>query len=489
MRSNYIFAFLPYLRTREPIKYRDLTFRSIDDLHDLPVQALDDLAVLSGLFFLRDNYRIKEMTFAAQLIDGDDERKAFASLLDEFETLVAYSYASPRVESNDIFLTPEHATLYWFVPSAVTQYLIYEEWGVDCQEDILYPPPNDRHELPGFEVYRKGRLVNWIARGSRIYPPVSRITLNQSQDLFRDIGDRNRSPALIEYFDRVSRPIGLQDCQVLTAVDWYNQSNAEGVEESTAVLCLAVAFEALFDLPSGKAVTERFVDAVTLLLGRVPRLESWARQFYDARSDVAHKGTTDRLQFFAVDNHKASQSNSNSEYRPLIAYGRQIFRLSLHTIVVGRQIAASVGLSSQLVTNAERFARVLRTVNQDEEASTLIAAITDDVDMIERLRYHPEAGLTYNLLIKTAESVVQKFLETSPQDHIEVLAAMQDLVAAQSELDQLKAIRSIDKQFLAESNERRIRRTVRVLISSVWHYCWMYFYSLKNDSEERADPS
>jgi hypothetical protein len=43
------------------------------------------------------------------------------------------------------------------------------------------------------------------------------------------------------------------------------------VDDSVAILSLAVAFEALFGLPRD-AKTERFVDAVSLLLGRVAML-------------------------------------------------------------------------------------------------------------------------------------------------------------------------------------------------------------------------
>jgi hypothetical protein len=64
--------------------------------------------------------------------------------------------------------------------------------------------------------------------------------------------------------------------------------------DSEAILSLAVAFEALLGL-SKDAKTDRFVDAISLLLGRLTRLSIWAEQFYTVRSDVAHEGRTERL--------------------------------------------------------------------------------------------------------------------------------------------------------------------------------------------------
>lgn len=60
--------------------------------------------------------------------------------------------------------------------------------------------------------------------------------------------------------------------RVLTALDWYNRANSMADDDNAAILELAVAFESLLALPSNFK-KDRFKDAISLLLGRVPRLD------------------------------------------------------------------------------------------------------------------------------------------------------------------------------------------------------------------------
>lgn len=69
--------------------------------------------------------------------------------------------------------------------------------------------------------------------------------------------------------------------RVVIAIRWYNRANSYLVDKSEAILSLAVGFETLLGLPRDAKI-DRFVDAVSLLLGRVPRLNIWAVQFYAA---------------------------------------------------------------------------------------------------------------------------------------------------------------------------------------------------------------
>jgi len=89
--------------------------------------------------------------------------------------------------------------------------------------------------------------------------------------------------------------------RVLNSLRWYNRSLAIDVQEDVALVSLAVAFESLLDLPRGREVTERFKQAVVLLLGPVARLDSFLEQFYDVRSDLVHSGSTEDCMFRAID--------------------------------------------------------------------------------------------------------------------------------------------------------------------------------------------
>jgi len=168
--------------------------------------------------------------------------------------------------------------------------------------------------------------------------------LNIAQDLAHDLASaftqapqHHLLPELLRYPDT---PVAQR---VLTALRWHNRANAAGNSDDCAVLDLAVAFEALLALPKD-AKTDRFVDAIALLLGRVPRLNLWAEQFYAARSDVAHEGRADHLRFMPA---KAKSPSDSPLYQPLMTYGRQVFRLCVGAVLFGAHLAEQAGLARQ----------------------------------------------------------------------------------------------------------------------------------------------
>ena len=60
----------------------------------------------------------------------------------------------------------------------------------------------------------------------------------------------------------------------------------------------------------------------------MPRLDIWARQFYDTRSQIVHEGYAQQLRFVATDSRKVSEGPL---YQSLLSYGRQVFQLCLGT--------------------------------------------------------------------------------------------------------------------------------------------------------------
>jgi len=481
---TYAFAFFPYLRTSGPVTYRGVTLNNSDDAVGVPDEARADFALLKSLFFLRDNYRLCHTTYAVVTVPDKGNENDNLEVLLEFQTIVAYLYSAPRAQFNDIFLSFEHASLYWFLRKPTSKYVICEDWEVEPLPGSDYPPPDDRQELPAYEAYLNGWLVTWVTKGSRIYPPVPRIGMNRSQNLYYDLYDAiagRRHNALLEYFGRPGRKSTPRDRQLLTAIRWYNRANTEHGDEQLTIMHLAIAFEALLNLPGEDRVTQRFTEAVTLLLGRLPRLESWAQQFYNARSNIVHKGTSDRLHFFATDDHK--KASTEDEYKPLAAYGRQIFQLCAATIVTGAHLADSAKLTSQLATNAERFQRICKTLSQAGAPGDLIASTADDVADINEYRYQSEAGLTYKQVIAAAQLMTRQFLLTKPQESGGLMIALNDLSAATDEFHQLDAIRRINEELRphAGAEHSESRRVLHSLIGSVWNYTFMYYYALQRE--------
>ncbi|MBN3396918.1 hypothetical protein CF074_04295 [Clostridium botulinum] len=63
MESTYIFAIFPYLKTSNSLSIRGIQFRSSSDIDSVPIEIKEHLETIFAMFFLRDNLRIKDMTY------------------------------------------------------------------------------------------------------------------------------------------------------------------------------------------------------------------------------------------------------------------------------------------------------------------------------------------------------------------------------------------------------------------------------------------
>jgi Apea-like HEPN len=73
------------------------------------------------------------------------------------------------------------------------------------------------------------------------------------------------------------------------ALDWYGRSfiQGNGIDEQNAILCLAVAFEALLGLPE-QGIGGSFASYISNFFHGSQNLVSWAKGFYDLRSKIIH---------------------------------------------------------------------------------------------------------------------------------------------------------------------------------------------------------
>jgi hypothetical protein len=502
MPPIYIFAFFPYLRTGKPVRYNGIVFKKSDDIADMPEDAKQHFEILKSLFFLKDNYLLKNTTYALHVFMDAREDQQYFSNLREFQTIIAYLYSAPRGQYNDLFLKSEHASLYWFVPKDIFPSLVQESWETEVEQVSAtpYPQPNSYDQVPGYDVYRDGQFITWATQGTRIYPPIASIAVNRSQDLAADLErSSHRSRPIIQYFNDPSRKRTARDRQLLRAIEWYNKANEGERDEQQSVLNLAIAFEALLNLQSEvHNKTQRFVESIGLLLGKIPRLVSWASQFYDARSDIVHEGSTERLHFIAADDlTKINASMLNQiRYKPLTAYGRQIFQLCLNTIITGAQLADDIRLSSQLTTNAERIARICKTLNDSEGSSVdRIMATYEDIEDLAEYQHQSEAGLTSKALIGVAKLMASQYLATNPEDSANLLAQINNLATATSDHSQLGAVKMLIDIFnappqLTQSASSYSYPSTRYIMASllkvVWHYTFMDYYSLEREERERT---
>jgi hypothetical protein len=270
---------------------------------------------------------------------------------------------------------------------------------------------------------------------------------------------------------------------VLTALVWYNRANAFTSDDDTAIIDLAVAFETLLGLPRD-AKTERFVDAVSMLLGRITRLNLWAEQFYSARSDVAHEGRTERVHFMPT---KQGNPVEGPLYHSLLAYGRQIFQLCAGTLLFGDYLGTRTELRDRLVTNQERFQFICKTLDDESlPVPERFAAIEQAVAQTNEFRGVREIGLLIGTMLGAVQRAAKnllacgEFLEPVFRQRVEALA-----VAPRSHdsYEALAALRALDNlRITGPVDPRSPQAITRRLAEVVWHYTFLHYSWL---SEQR----
>ncbi len=278
--------------------------------------------------------------------------------------------------------------------------------------------------------------------------------------------------------------------RILTAIRWFNVVNAASSDEAMAVIALAIAFESMLCLPEGDRKTEPLAEAVSLLLGRVPRLDNWARQFYRARSAIVHEGRAQHLHFFPSDGRQPAPDSPR--YRPLLSYGRQIFRLCVGVLLTGADLAERAELQDAFVTNQERFEAICKALDdQAESAATRLARVAPLVRAADRSRFVSETGLRIESLLGAARLSAAALLEADPAIEAGLRKTLEQLASAKrsadhyEELDALSKVKDVCKTVPSEDE---VAGTARYLIELVWHYTFMHYYWLRQQRTPSSDP-
>lgn len=492
-----MFAFFPYLKTSEPIRFRSVTVRPSEDSTGVSADAVPDLVTLRSIFFLRDHQRIKSVSYAFCADEvAESVTSEFLRDLSELRVLLAYLYSSPHDSSGEPFLRNEHSSLYVFRRKQLFRSLIENEHNVDSAQAAEYPEPDDRGEIPGYECEVDGRSMTWVTSGSRLYPPCIRFWLNISQDLrwdFERMAGSTRYDPVLSFFasrrDEPSEPYG----RLLTALRWYNLSIAADVPDDAALVHLATAFESLLGLEQGPDITRRFKSAVMLLIGNVPRADAWLDQFYRARSEIVHRGEANALRFNPYHGMKGVPEDAESGYRSLTSYGLFIFQICAAAVSGGALVARQVGLESMLLTNRQRLERISRVLSSKEPAKARLAAIAKDVADIHRFQFVGEPRLTIDHLLGAVKLLARCYLEAFP-DESAVRAELQDLADATTSetFDALHRVRLLDDKIAKSSWTTGAmpddpRLTVATVMHSAWHYTFMTYFYLEKKARKAPE--
>lgn len=487
MEPSFSLAFFPYLKTTDEVHYKSLTFKSNRDTENLNEETKRHVEILSKLFFLRDNLQIQSTVYAILPHKNKDISDESLRHLQEFQILITYLYSSPHKISGDPFLSTEHMSVFVFTPKPVSIYLFKETDNVIDVTLTQYPETNHREEIDGYEIVLNFKTHLWAIEGGRIYPPTGRLWLNISQNLFFDIshletGDYSNS--LIRFLEADTKMPHLYK-RILTSLTWYNRSILKDIEEEVALVNLAVAFESLLDLETGEQVTNRFREAVKLLVGGLPRIDSWLIQFYNARSQILHEGYTSKLQFLAIDDPYKKSKDPAQVYNSLVSYGRLIFRLCLSTILNGALMAEDLGLSAKFYTNQQRLEHICKVLEDTEgTAQDKLLAAASDVEAIELYRFLPETGLRLDTLIGTTKRFTQRYLETASTIEEEFAILLRDFSQSQKgsdyfePLSKLRAIQDYKKTWGDNKSPNASLQLVISLLDSAWHYTFMHYFWL-----------
>jgi len=211
-------------------------------------------------------------------------------------------------------------------------------------------------------------------------------------------------------------------------------------------------------------------------------LDIWARQFYDARSEIVHEGSSQRLNFVATGSIKKSEGQ---QYQSLLSYGRQIFQLCLGTLLTGAELAEKSGLEEKFVTNEERFQEICRILSNNEiEIRERLESIVPIVAGIDQYKYISESSLKLETMIGAAGLAAKTLLENNEEisnelkDHLSLLINAERTTDHFKELDALRTLESAFKEKTLQT-KNICRESVQNIIETVWHYVFMHYFWLK----------
>jgi hypothetical protein len=479
-RSRAIAVF-PFLKTSEPVRLGDFTFRSTEDTTDLSGEDSDRVREVADMLFLQDDLRIRSAAYTMLPALDLNQNERCLQELKRVQEIVAYCYSAPHPTLGDPLLHYEQASLAIFSPEPVSIFLVRPEHHAQPIAPQSTLTPDEWHRVPGYQGRYNFLHPFWVVKNSRIYPPVPHIALNISQNLAHDFDALLREPQHKLLTELLQQPVTETKERVFTALTWYNRVNAVAGEHDTAIINLAAAFETLLRLPRDSG-SVRIADAISLLLGRIPRLDLWVRQFYDARNDVAHEGITQRL-YFSPTEQKNQQDSL--QYNSLLAYGRQIFQLCVGAVLFGAHLGAHARLQDKLKTNQERFEFICKTFDDGNLAlADRFAAIEETVALIGEFRFVREPGLLIAPMIgavqRTARSLLQCSNEALDPAFEQALKKLAEAKPSRDFYEVLDALQAVTHEKMLETADAGCPEAItRRLAALVWEYTFMHYFWLK----------
>ena len=193
--------------------------------------------------------------------------------------------------------------------------------------------------------------------------------------------------------------------RAILAIRWYNASFKRLPDVSgNSLVCMATAFETLFDTPK-EGIKSALAQDIRFLFFGSKSVEEWVRQFYDARSSIVHSGavTDEDLRV------------GKSKHFSLVYWARVIFRLCIRTLLAQQEEVLKSHIVEALVPNSKRLRKVRGILSQDlpfEEklVRTSLAKEIDNLhltffDIVDESSYPDLSYIGHTLLAKLVEAI------------------------------------------------------------------------------------
>lgn len=487
----YTIAVFPFLKTSAPFSLGGLQFRCTTDTKGLPEHHRIDVNAVSEMLYVSDHYRVERATYT--IVHGVHLLKGSSDLfrpVRDIQAVVAYTYASPRHEFGDLFLSSCHASLVMFSPARLSAVFVRQTHNVVATTPRNDLPAKEGEDIDGYVGLYNFKHVFHVASESRVYGPRPTMVLNISQDL---VSDLERSAGARPDYALLQQQLNRRDsaphARLMTAVECFNAANDDANEEPAAIVYLAVAFETLLQVPSDQK-SDRLIDAISMLLGRLPRLDIWARQFYDARSSILHEGNATQLRFVPMER----PTQDAPTYQSLLSYGRQIFQLCLGAMLVGLDLAERANLAEKLVTNQERLQRICEVLSDTRsDPETALLSIRPIVHAASEYRYVQEPKLKIEAMLGATKGCAKTLLRGAFRIPPDLRQSLEDLAAAErtpdhmNELSALKAVAgTLPKETRAASDAEQ---AAFALLDLIWGYVSLhYLWRLQESVSGQATP-
>jgi len=474
---------LPFLKTSSPVSIGQLNFRSTEDLEGLTDKQSSFVREIADMLFLQDNLHIKSASYAIVPFIELQDRKVDLDHIINIQNVIAYFYASPRHEMGDLFLSSEHASVAILSPDRVPMDLVHPEFHtISIFKESNYSPDNNG-EIDGYTGLYNFRHIFWVSKGSRLYGPKRNITLNICQDLKEDFEYSKSARADYRLLAKLlHKPQSRIYSRIFTSLRWFNAANNEANNDSAAIVNLAIGFESLLSLPSDEK-TNRLIDSISLLLGRIPRLEIWANQFYKCRSQIVHEGFTEQLLFNATDLRRDPKEQS---YQSLLSYGRRVFQLCLGTLLCGAELSEKSDLEETFVTNQERFLKIIKILSDTTiSINDRLKCLGPIIIAIKQYQFISENNLKLDTMLNTTCLAAKVLLEYDGEISQDFKEHLQFLINAEKtknhfpELNALHDLSILLRPFdVKNSNEESLVEDVKNLINIVWHKAFGEYYRI-----------